>query len=165
MRIKIFLGWNYCLFLFVYYSKRYHTNKNISGMKLLLVPFGYYSKKMFDDVYKHYAVNFYFGTLWNHPRSVTFILLTIVGERESKSRKMGNKNFYTKDQFLIWKNYFNDSPKCFGLKMNYCFFIFSPWPNKLKTFVSRPQTSIFVDALSIKRSSTNYNSFLIDCFI
>ena len=57
-----------CLFLFIYYSKRYHRNENISkmilllvpfwfdskrshrnlnisGIKLLLVPFGYYSKK------------------------------------------------------------------------------------------------------------------------
>ena len=43
---------------FGYYSKRDHKNENISEMKLLLVPFDYCSKNMLDDVYKHYAIIF-----------------------------------------------------------------------------------------------------------
>ena len=43
---------------FGYYSKRDHKNENVSEMRLLLVPFDYYSKKMLDDVYKHYAIIF-----------------------------------------------------------------------------------------------------------
>ena len=35
-------------------------------MKLLLVPFGYYSKKMLDDVYKHHAVIFCISILMLH---------------------------------------------------------------------------------------------------
>ena len=35
-RIKIFLAHTYCLFLFVYYCKKYHTNENFSVANLLL---------------------------------------------------------------------------------------------------------------------------------
>ena len=51
---------------FGYYSKRYHTNKNISEIKLLLVPFGYHSKKLLDDVYKYHAVIFCISILMLH---------------------------------------------------------------------------------------------------
>ena len=44
---------------FDYYSKRHHTNENISDMKLLLAPFLIViAKKMLDDVYAHHAVIF-----------------------------------------------------------------------------------------------------------
>ena len=39
MRIKIFLAQVCGLFDLVYYCKNYHTNKNISGANLFLVPF------------------------------------------------------------------------------------------------------------------------------
>ena len=49
----------YCLILFVYYSKRYYTNENISDTNLLLDPFCLFivkdEKKMFDALYKHHA--------------------------------------------------------------------------------------------------------------
>ena len=80
--MKICLVQIYCLFLLVYYSKRDHSNKNISSANFLLLPFwfvivkgiieikiclvqiyclflfGFDSKKMFDAVYKHHAVVF-----------------------------------------------------------------------------------------------------------
>ena len=37
--MKIFLAQVYCLFPFVYYCEKYHTNKNISDANLLLVLF------------------------------------------------------------------------------------------------------------------------------
>ena len=43
--MKIFLAQIYFLFIFGYYSKRYHTNENISDGNLLLAPFGYCSKR------------------------------------------------------------------------------------------------------------------------
>ena len=49
----------YCLILFVYYSKRYYTNENISDANLLLDPFCLFivkdEKKKFDALYKHHA--------------------------------------------------------------------------------------------------------------
>ena len=35
----------FACYFFDYCSKKYHTNENISKMKLLIVTFGYYSKR------------------------------------------------------------------------------------------------------------------------
>ena len=66
--MKIFPAQIYCLFLFYYYSVRDHGNENISSANLLLVPFGFDSKKclmlcisiMLLFLYKYFDVAYKF---------------------------------------------------------------------------------------------------------